>query len=105
MVISTGLGPGVRFTVEVETPQPWRLNATQPIGVMARETLRMGSFMDTAGTLNEGAFSPRHTRLGSRLQPTDVAQVVALCPLRLRKERTLTKRLDVSLKCGQGGIR
>jgi hypothetical protein len=50
-VSSTGSGPGVRLTDEVEMPQPWRLSATCNEGTSARNSLLGVFFIDTAGKL------------------------------------------------------
>jgi hypothetical protein len=41
-VSSIGSGPGVRSTVEVDTPQPWRLSATHTEGTSAIKILLGG---------------------------------------------------------------
>jgi hypothetical protein len=51
MVISTGSGPAVRFTVDVETPQPWRPSATHTSFGRGEKVLRVGRFIITAGVL------------------------------------------------------
>ena len=54
----------------------------------------MRGFMNTAGTLivRETSRREHNSQLGGK--PTDYAHVVALCPMRFRKEHTSTKRLD-----------
>jgi hypothetical protein len=46
IVISTGSGPAVRLTVDVETPQPWRLSATHTNDEGAERVVREGYFID-----------------------------------------------------------
>jgi predicted transcriptional regulator len=46
IVISTGSGPVVRLTVDVETPQAWRLSATQTGDEAVKRVLREGQFID-----------------------------------------------------------
>jgi hypothetical protein len=42
IVISTGSGPVVRLTVDVETPQAWRLSATHIGDETVKRVLRKG---------------------------------------------------------------
>jgi hypothetical protein len=100
IVISTGSGPVVRLTVDVETPQAWRLSATHTGDARVKRVLRDGKFIDTAGTLIVREPSRRDTRPSSAENSGD-AHVVALCPMSFGKEHTSTKRLDVYWKSGQ----
>jgi hypothetical protein len=101
MVISTGSGPVVRLTVDVETPQAWRLSATDTGDERLKRVLRDGNFIDTAGTLIVREPSRRNTRPSSAENSGGCACCCAV-PYEFGKEHTPTKRLDVYWKSGQG---
>jgi hypothetical protein len=88
IVNSTGSGPVPSLTVDVETPQAWRVSATAASLATAGKTLPFRRFMITAGVRIERSF-PAEGEMGELggNQRTS-AHVVALCPVRMRKEHT-----------------
>ena len=99
-MISTGSGPVVRLTVDVETPQAWRLSATHTSDERAERVVREGNFIDTAGTLIVREPSRRNKKPSSAENSGGCACCCAV-PYEFGKERTSTKWLDVYWKSGQ----
>src|SRR5687767_4829148 len=71
MVTSTGSGPVVRFTVDVETPQPWSPSATHTSVGRGEVVPRVRRFIDTADTLIVREPSRRSVKASSAVNPTD----------------------------------